>query len=146
MYEQELWEKFISTNNINSNEYDSWSFGGDADLLAKLVINGKKTATSSLYLLYELENEPLPKKDSYNIILNSKNEAVCIIQTKKVYVTPFNKITKEHAYKEGEGDKSLEYWQKIHEDFFSNCLKEINLKFSDDMEVVCEEFEMIFKP
>ena len=78
--------------------------------------------------------------------MNSKNEAVCIIQTKKVYVTPFNKITKEHAYKEGEGDKSLEYWQKIHEDFFSNCLKEINLKFSDDMKVVCEEFEMIFKP
>ena len=83
MYEKELWKKFISTNNINSNEYDSWSFGGDADLLANLVINGKKTATSSLYLLYELENEPLPKKDSYNIILNSKNEAVCIIQTKK---------------------------------------------------------------
>lgn len=51
MNEQELWEKFILTNNINSNEYTAWSFGEDADLLAKLVISGEKTATSSLYLL-----------------------------------------------------------------------------------------------
>lgn len=146
MNEQELWEKFILTNNINSNEYTAWSFGEDADLLAKLVISGEKTATSSLYLLYKLENEPLPKKESYNIILNSKNEAICIIQTKKVYVTPFNKITKEHAYKEGEGDKSLAYWKKVHKKFFSSCLKEMNLEFSEDMEIVCEEFNMVFKP
>lgn len=51
MYEKELWKKFISTNNINSNEYDSWSFGGDADLLANLVINGKKLQPL-LYIFY----------------------------------------------------------------------------------------------
>lgn len=27
---------------------------------------------------------------------------LCIIQTTKVYVTPFSQVTEEHAYKEGE--------------------------------------------
>lgn len=82
---------------------------------------------------------------AYSVILDSKQQAVCIIQTTKVYVTPFNTVTKDHAYKEGEGDKSLEYWQKIHEDFFTECLKEMGLTFTSDMKVVCEEFKVIYK-
>ncbi|WP_406946736.1 ASCH domain-containing protein [Lactiplantibacillus plantarum] len=27
----------------------------------------------------------------------------------------------DHAYLEGEGNRSLEYWRKVHKDFFVNC-------------------------
>lgn len=58
-------------------------------------------------------------------------------------VVPFNEISKEHAYKEGEGDKTLDYWKRVHGDFFSKCLNEVGLKFTFDMKVVCEEFVVV---
>ena len=145
MTDKELWEKYMIQNNLEHSEYEAWSFGVDADLLAKLVVNGEKTATSSAYPLYELENEPLPKEGEYSVILNSEGEAVCIILTKKVFIVPFHEITEEFAYKEGEGDKSLAYWKKVHEDFFTECLTASNLEFSYNLKVVCEEFEVVFK-
>ncbi|MBU3806725.1 MAG: ASCH domain-containing protein, partial [Candidatus Fournierella pullistercoris] len=65
--------------------------------------------------MYELEQQPLPQIGKYDVILDSTGEAVCIIQTKKVYVTPFCDVTEEHAYKEGEGDRSLDFWRKTHQ-------------------------------
>ena len=66
-----------------------------------------------------------------------------IIKTTKVYVVSFNEVSKEHAYKEGEGDKSLDYWKRVHEDFFGKCLNEVGLKFTPDMKIVCEEFVVV---
>ncbi|WP_461815973.1 ASCH domain-containing protein [Faecalimonas sp.] len=145
MTAKEMWNNFVSKTNIDNEKYVDWSFGVEADLLAKLVETGEKTATASAYQLYELENEPLPIVGEYNIILNSKNEAICIIQTKKVYVTAFKDVTAEHAYKEGEGDKSLQFWRQVHEEFFAKCLEQVGFKFSVDMKVVCEEFEVVYK-
>lgn len=145
MTEKELWKEFITKNNIDDCEYEAWSFGAEPDLLAELVASGEKTATSSAYPLYALENEPLSKVGVYDVILDSKGEAVCVIQTKKVYVIPFKEVTAEHAYKEGEGDKSLDFWRKVHEKFFTECMEEVDLKFTSDMEVVCEEFEVVYK-
>lgn len=145
MTEKEIWKEFIAKNNINDCQYEAWSFGAEADLLAELVVKGEKTATSSAYPLYELENEPLPKVGKYNVILDSKDEAVCIIHTKRVYVVPFHAVTAEHAHREGEGDKSLEFWRKVHKRFFTECLEKANLRFTSDMNVVCEEFEVVYR-
>ena len=142
MNAQEMWNLFT---NDESLEYEEWDFGDDADLLADLVIKGIKTATSSNYIFYELENEELPKVNEYSIILNSKDEAVCIIQTTNVYVTPFNEVSEEHAYKEGERNRTLQDWIDIHKDFFGNELKSIGKEFQDDMLVVCEEFQVVYK-
>ena len=138
MTAEELWKKSGLTGN-----YDAWAFGDDADRLAELVKKGIKTATSSLLCFYELEGEELPGTSQYNIILDSQNQAVCIIRTKKVYVTTFDKISENHAYKEGEGDRSLEYWKSVHRDFFTKELKTIGKHFSTDLEIVCEEFEVM---
>ena len=142
MKAQELWNKYTSDKSLT---YEAWAFGDDADLLADLVIKGIKTATSSNYIFYELENEELPKINEYSIILNSKDEAVCIIQTTNVYVTPFNEVSEEHAYKEGERNRTLQDWIDIHKNFFGNELKSIGKEFKDDMLVVCEEFQVVYK-
>lgn len=47
-------------------------------------------------------------------------------------------------FKEGEGDKSLEYQKEGHIDFFNRKLKNYNKEVSEDMLVVCEEFEVIY--
>lgn len=121
---KELWEVFVKQNNLSEYHYNEWSFSGDADLLAHLVVTGEKTATASAYPLYELENDPLLKVGTYSVILDSKENAVCIIQTKKVTIVPFCDVSAEHAYKEGEVDKTLDYWRESHAKFFKECLNE----------------------
>ena len=148
MYEvraEEMWDRFIKKNKLMDCSYDEWSFGVDADVLAHLVVTGQKIATSSAYPLYELKNEQLPQKGEYNVILDSNNDAVCIIQTQNVEIISFNEITPEHAYKEGEGDRSLDYWKKVHEDFFSKCMRDEGLEFTGNMKVVFEEFVVVYK-
>ena len=141
---KELWDAFAQENNLADYDYEAWAFGADADLLAHLVAVGEKTATASAYPLYELENEPLPAAGEYSVILDASDNAVCVIQTKKVTVVPFIEVTAEHAYKEGEGDKSLNFWRETHGKFFAQCLDEVGLKFTYDMQVVCEEFVVVY--
>lgn len=144
MEANELWMEFAKKYNIGDCKYSTWSFDIEPDILAQLVLNGEKTATSSPYPLYEIENETLPKQEDYSIILDSNNNAVCIIKTKKVSIVSFSDVTLQHAYKEGEEDKSLKYWRETHQKFFTKCLKEVGIAFTKDMLVVCEEFEVVY--
>ena len=141
---KELWKAFIEANGLTDCEHEEWAFGVDANLLAHLVISGEKTATASVYPLYEIEGEPLPMEGEYSIILDANDNAVCVIQTIKVSVVPFNEVTEEHAFKEGEGDKSISYWKHVHETCFTQWLQDAGLQFSEDIKVVCEEFIMVY--
>ena len=145
MNAEQMWSEYKKINNNIKDKYEAWAFGVEADLLADLVLRGEKTATASAYPLYEIENEPLPNIGKYNIILDSENRAICIVQTTNVYLETFKKVSKEHAFKEGEGDKSLSYWRKCHEEFFTMCMSESGKEFNEDMKVVCEEFKVVFK-
>ncbi|MGL5649854.1 MAG: ASCH domain-containing protein [Clostridium sp.] len=128
--------------------YGTWYFGDNkvlADELFDLVIKGEKTATTSLYCLYKFKNEELPKENSFSVVTNYDGNKKCLIETKKVTVLTFLEVEKEFAYKEGEGDKSLEYWQREHLRFFNRELEKYDKVFTEDMLVVCEEFECIYK-
>ena len=140
MTAEELWER-----SGLSGTWEAWAFSDAPDKLAGLVLQGIKTAACSAYDLYEIDNEPLPQAGDYSIILNTDEEAVCIIQTLKVYVTDFGHVSEEHAYKEGEGDRSLEYWRMVHTDFLREELASVNRTFDRNTKVVCEEFEVVFK-
>nr|WP_303966395.1 ASCH domain-containing protein [Sporosarcina ureae] len=143
-----MWEEFKRIDPDAPEHYEAWSFGNSkqmADELAELVVEGTKTATSSNYTLYELEDEPLPMVGLHNIILDGNGIAVAIVENISVNVLPFNKVPEEHAYLEGEGDRSLRYWQGVHEEFFKEELKEVHLDFHHDMPVVCETFKLVFK-
>jgi uncharacterized protein YhfF len=148
MTEKEMWNLYTKNNHVKNKTYDAWCFGGNASIaneLAKLVVNRIKTATASAYQLYEIENSPLPPIGGLNIILDSDNNAVCITETTKVYTCPFGEVSESHAFKEGEGDFSLAYWRKVHKDFFSKELKVHDLDFDENIIIVCEEFEVVWK-
>lgn len=141
----EMWHAFCAADpTLATAPHEAWAFGCEPDLLAKLVLYGQKTATTSSYPLYALENEPLPQVGEYNIILDGNDEAICITKTTKVYRTLFKDVSARHAYLEGEGDRSLAYWRKVHQAFFTAELAEVKLNFTPELEVVCEEFEVVF--
>ncbi|QIF93523.1 ASCH domain-containing protein [Proteus vulgaris] len=118
----------------------SWSFGDNAQLadeLAVLVVEGKKTATCSSLSGF-FSDSTIPVIGGFSIILNSQNEPVCVIRTRSMQLIRFNEVTEEQANKEGEGDLSLAYWQDGHKTFFTR-----EGHFSEDMELVFEEIELI---
>lgn len=144
MTAEQMWADFTAAYGIKDTDYDAWAFGADADILAHLVLAGVKTATSSALPGYALEGEPLPSAGEYSVILNGRDEAVCVIQTERVSIAPYREIGAEHARLEGEGDMSLEYWRQAHEAFFAQELAAMGLVFTPDMPVVCEEFRLVW--
>ena len=143
MTAQEMWEIYSQKESLNA-AYDAWAFGDDPDTLALLVLTGVKTATVSSYPLYQLEGEKIPEAGQYSVILNSSEEAVCVIRTERVFIVNFDQVDEKQAWKEGEGDRSLSYWRKVHEAFFRQELAEAGLCFDEKMQVVCEEFVRVF--
>ncbi|WP_121488367.1 ASCH domain-containing protein [Chryseobacterium sp. 7] len=81
------WIQFLNSLNGSSSELPElagfFHFGGkeDATSIAKLVISGIKTATGSLLWVFESENNPVPSVGEYNIITDSDDRPVCIIET-----------------------------------------------------------------
>lgn len=147
MTAQRMWECFCQSGGVPpETPYEAWSFGGAPDQLAKLVCKGIKTATASGYDLYALdEEEPMPAAGDYSVILNSRDEPACVICTTRTYTVPFCNVSAEHAFREGEGDRSLAYWRQVHWDFFTQEYMQYGLTFSEDSPVVCEEFELVFR-
>lgn len=142
-YLETIGEKLDSTN----MKYSAWYFCDnkqDANELAELVYEGTKRATASLYMLYNNEDE-LPKVGDLSVIINWDGVAKCIIKTINIDIVPFKDVTEEFAATEGEGDKSLAYWKRAHWSFFSREMKELGKEPNEDMLVVCEKFEVVYK-
>lgn len=134
------WKNFLGTRpDLKNHPFDAWSFGGNADLLLSLVLEGKKTATSSLLSVYQDGSVPMPKPDSYSIILNSFGEPKCVVHLIETKIKKFCEMDAEHAFEEGEGDRSLEYWRKVHLEFFSAYPD-----FNQNSEILCEKFKVVF--
>lgn len=140
---QQFWDEFcVATKQEHLNYREAFQFGASADWLADLVVEGKKTATTSGYIFYELEKEALPQVGEYYIVLNGADEPVAIIQIQSVDVMPMNEVSEEFALAEGEGDYS--FWWDAHETFFSELLKDYQKDFTPDLLVVCETFKKVY--
>ena len=137
---QSYWDEFWQGGG-KPTSVTAWMFGGLPNELAQLVIDGKKTATCSGHVFYELENEPLPVMNEYSIILNGDEQPVAIIKTVEVSLVPMNQVSEEFAIAEGEGP--YEAWKSAHVTFFTSELQNHGLEFSEDMLLVCERFTLI---
>ncbi|MDZ4132113.1 MAG: ASCH domain-containing protein [Dethiobacteria bacterium] len=148
---ESMWQLFLATKAgkalFRQATYSVWHFGATsevADKLALLVLEDKKKATSSAFWLYEYENEAVPAKGDFSVITDWAGKAKCIIRNTNVSLLPFADITAEMAAKEGEGDLSLDYWKKVHIEFFTKECEDAGDKFTEDMLVVFEEFELVY--
>ena len=123
---------------MDISKLKSWGFGTDeilADKLKRLVLEGKKTATTGLYK----DGGALPKVTDIAIITDYNDKPFCIIEYTAVNLKPFLDVTYDYVLKEGEGDKDLESWRKSHRNFFNREYPDL---FNENSLVVCEEFKI----
>lgn len=118
----------------------AWAFGDSPEManeLAELVCKGQKTASCGSLASWLAESGS-PVVGSYHIILDGQQLPVCVIRLISLRLMKFSEVTAEFARKEGEGDLSLDYWQREHRAFFSR-----EGTFSEEMELMGEEFQLI---
>jgi uncharacterized protein YhfF len=125
---------------------EAWAFGATpahADELLALVLAGTKTGTASSLWDYEATGDPLPQLGELSIILDGSGAPRAVIETTDLRTVPFDEVTAEHAFAEGEGDRTLEYWRAAHERFW-RAYSENPRGFEPDMPVICELFRLVF--
>ena len=110
--------------------------------LLDLVLQGKKRATSSSLAGFRAEDTAVPEEGELSVITDWDGHPCCVIRTTKVRVIPYKDIPFGLARLEGEDD-TLASWRKKHEAFFREEGKSLGYSFSEDMEVVFEEFEVV---
>lgn len=116
----------------------------NANECARLINIGVKTASCSLKAAYDIEQEPLPEVGRLSVVLDWEQNPVCIIQLTSVEVSPFDQVTDEFAYAEGEGDRSYSWWRQAHLKFFNEYAEYLNIPFTEQDELVLERFEKVF--
>lgn len=127
--------------------YEAFHFGDNeamANSLADQVLEGTKRATAGALWSFEHAGKPLPRPGDLSVVTNWRGSPLCIIETLRVDVVPFNEVTAEFAAVEGEGDGSLEHWRQEHASAFSRECARIGRVFHANIMVACERFSVVF--
>ena len=125
----------------------AWAFGAtveQADGLLALVLSGTKTATAGALWDYEAEGEELPTPGVLGIVTDGRGVPHALVVTTQVEIVRFDEVSAEHAYLEGEGDRSLATWREVHERFFTEYAVH-GRGFSPDMPVVLQRFAVLYQ-
>lgn len=124
----------------------AWAFGAtpeQADELLELVVAGTKTATASALWDHQADGEALPEEGTLGIVLDGSGRPRALVVTTRVRTVPFDEVDAAHARAEGEGDRTLEHWQRVHERFFTEHASH-DRGFAPDMPVVLEGLRVLY--
>ena len=119
----------------------TFSFGDSPalnDALLALVLAGKKTATCGALRDFGDDGEELPVVGRRDVVLDSKGDPACAIETVEVTIRRFDEVDAEFAAAEGEGDQSFASWKASHKSYFARTGG-----FSYAMQLVCERFKVV---
>lgn len=146
---EDFWQRFLKEKHLpfTTMYYDCFHFELTekwAEELLRLVLLGEKKATASSLYAFEKENMKLPEVGEYSIVTNWAGEPKCVIRTSNVRILPFHEMTYDIYRLEGEDD-TLESWQKGHRRFFAAESQELGYTFTEEMPVVFEEFEVVYR-
>lgn len=109
----------LSDDDVRGLTTAQFAFPGPLrDALVAAILDGSKTSTTSLVWEYEAEGLPLPVVGTREVVVDSDDERVCIIETTAVSVALVGEVDLQHARDEGEGYESVAAWRAGHEDFW----------------------------
>ncbi len=125
----------------------AWSLGvtrEQADEFVEMVLAGTRSATSSSIWDYHASGAPLPEVGTLGIILDGVDRPRALVATTAVTVVPFGEVSAEHAYLEGEGDRTLADWRERHRRRFAEHAQH-ERGLDTTMLVVLERFTVLYR-
>jgi uncharacterized protein YhfF len=113
------------------------------DELLDLVGKGKKRATAHLQLDFEINGVRRRQVGDYWVVVDTASNPRYLVRVTDVDVRPFNAVEASFAAREGEGDSSLDYWTRVHREYFEPQCAAWGIAWSPSLLTVCEGFELI---
>lgn len=143
----DFWEKAKSETEISGDFIDAWGFGDNPELVDELlsyVLNGIKRTSTSLVKESELEGWPIDKVGDYNIILNGQDKPTVVLKNVSVRRVKYRDVDADHAYWEGEGDRTLETYFLEHDKYYKRRGEALGFEFNKNMLVDLVRFEVVY--
>lgn len=137
----EMWNEFICKNDIG-DDVDYGVFEYEKEDIDN-VLNGSLCAEISPYDVIRYNDYAIPFVGDYNIIIDDKENAICVIKTNRVDMIPFIDIKEQMAKKLG--FDSIENFRERYKKILASELKEIKENYKDEAVCVIEEFEVVYK-
>ncbi|HCR66770.1 MAG: ASCH domain-containing protein [Oceanicaulis sp.] len=144
-----LWAQFQAETGIKAPLRGVDAFGDSPEMmdeLLALVLSRTKQATASLARWFVDDPLGLPKPGDLWLITDGRGSPACVTRTTRVDVMPIHQVDAEFAWVEGEGDRSYAYWITEHRKFWRREAAREGFEYSDDLDVVCERFELVWSP
>lgn len=124
-------------------DLEVWGHPAEFAGLFDLTVAGIKTATSSWHASYVASGEDFVDFGRSIMVDNPENPTrEVLLVTDFIKVERFSDISKETAFRNAEGDKSVADWKRIFGDFWKRQLPEEGLTFSEDGLVVTDFFHV----
>ena len=131
----------------------AWGFafpGPLRDELTRLALDGAKTTTAGLWVELEVEGEELPIVGGREVLLDSDERPMAVIETESVRVVRLADVDDQHAIDEGEGYADAAAFRAAHERFWNGYLEELRAQLGDpafaiddDTLVVLQRFRVV---
>jgi uncharacterized protein YhfF len=137
----------------NNRAPDRWGFaepGPLRDELTALALAGTKTTTASLAREYEADGSLLPRAGQRDLLINSEEKPVALVETLDVRVVRLADVDDRHAIDEGEGYASAAEFRTSHELYWNTYIEKLRVQLgdpdfvlNDDTLVVLERFRIV---
>lgn len=146
----EFWSEYLKKTGQKPEEavyngelcFEDSGWAGQSQL--NLVLGGKKTAIFTPFPSFEINLEKIPVAGEVYVVEDTAEEPCAVIRLKDVKVIPFNQISWELAAQDGENE-NLKDWQDKQRAFFEEEADLCGFVFEEEMPVVCEIFELVYK-
>lgn len=122
--------------------FEDSGWGGQSQLA--LVLGGQKTAIFTSFPSFEINRETIPVAGEVYIVEDTNEEPCAVIRISDVKIIPFNEISWDLARQDGE-NWNIDEWRDKEREFFKDEADLCGFEFSEDMKVVCEIFELIYR-
>lgn len=145
-----FWQSFVRARAVDPTPrfFEAFHFDDNersANELARLVLAGTKRASAGLVWSFESASVPLPRVGDLSVVTDWAKAPLCVIETQRVDIVPYDEVSAEFAATEGEGDGSLRYWREAHWAYFGRECERIGRVPGPKMPVACERFEVVFR-
>jgi len=131
----------------------AWGFafpGPLRDELTRLALAGTKTTTAGLWAEMEAEGEAVTGAGSLEVLLDSEERPVAVIETIENRIVRLADVDDRHAVDEGEGYANAAEFRVAHERFWNGYLDDLRATVSDpgftigdDTLVVLQRFRIV---
>jgi uncharacterized protein YhfF len=148
----EFWKAYLAhlpESEQQRDYFEAFQFGAGREManqLARLVLDGIKTATSDLIWHMDHQGKPRWQVGDEHVVLDGNWLPVCVIRTTELETRAFGEVDEAFAHDYGEGDRTLVWWREHLFAWYARECREIGREPSYEMPLQCERFEVVFAP